>query len=432
MAPFASSIIPLLALLLGSTTAFVTPTGRGAWWSLPSVQQYSRSSHASTAVARQATRRSTAPPSSSSSTPSGLLSTAMSAGGEVEVAQEKAARLRETAAAFRAQAAELEDKRTQERQAGAERSFNSFDSNKDGTVDVAELKAGLEGPLRRSFVKQLTARMGRKPDREEIDARIAALPGGSLFPDHLARKLIDTYDQNGDGLLQRAEFAPTEELRARLENMFREQQETERLARVEERQRQMENKLKQAGAEAGAGAVVSAGDVNDGAATAADKALSALPYLLPLIDGISYAGHLFGAFPEQTTWAQPLAVVLLALRSVPFATLVGFFSLSALSSNPQVNKLVRFNMQQAINLDIALIVPGVLGLLASASLGQDAYKLVPLAEAGSDVVFVALLAAVAYSVLTSSTGSFPNKLPLLGRMNRENPDRDGREEEEEL
>ncbi|CAN0246876.1 unnamed protein product, partial [Laminaria digitata] len=228
MAPFTSSIIPLLALL-GSTTAFVTPTGRGASWSLPSVQQ----SSTSTAVARQAIRRS-----------SPCLSVmAMATGSEVEVAQEKAARLRETAAVFRAQAAELEDKRTQERQADAERSFNSFDSNKDGSVDVVELKAGLEGPLRRSFVKQLTARMGRKPDKEEIDARIAALPGGSLFPDDLARKLIDTYDQNGDGLLQRSEFAPTEELRTRLENMSRDQQETERQARVEERQRQMEDKL---------------------------------------------------------------------------------------------------------------------------------------------------------------------------------------------
>nr|AUO68237.1 Tic20-like protein [Saccharina japonica] len=413
MAPFTSSIIPLLALLLGSTTAFVTPTGRGASWSLPSVQQ----SSTSTAVARQAIRRSS--PCLS------MMATGTSS--EVEVAQEKAARLRETAAVFRAQAAELEDKRTQERQAGAERSFNSFDSNQDGAVDVVELKAGLEGPLRRSFVKQLTARMGRKPDREEIDARIAALPGGSLFPDDLARKLIDTYDQNGDGLLQRSEFAPTEELRTRLENMFRDQQETARQARVEERQRQMEDKLA-AEVGTGAGAVVPAGGVNDGPATAADKALSALPYLLPLVDGISFAGHLFGAFPEQTAWAQPLAAVLLALRSLPFATLVGFFSLSALSGNPQVNKLVRFNMQQAINLDIALIVPGVLGALASVSLGQDAYKLVPLAEAGSDVVFVAMLAAVAYSVVTSSTGSFPNKLPLLGRLNRENPDR---EEEEQ-
>lgn len=55
-----------------------------------------------------------------------------------------------------------------ERRAGADRSFNTFDSNKDGAVDIAELKAGLEGPLRRSYVKQLTARMGRKPDKDEV------------------------------------------------------------------------------------------------------------------------------------------------------------------------------------------------------------------------------------------------------------------------
>lgn len=76
--------------------------------------------------------------------------------------------MRETAATFRAEAADLEAKREQERRAGANRSFNTFDSNNDGAVDIAELKAGLQGPLRRSFTKQLTARMGRKPDREEV------------------------------------------------------------------------------------------------------------------------------------------------------------------------------------------------------------------------------------------------------------------------
>ena len=84
------------------------------------------------------------------------------------MAEEKAARLRETAASFRAQAAELEAKREQERRHSADRSFNTFDSNNNGTVDVAELKAGLEVPLQRSFTKQLTARMGRKPSREEV------------------------------------------------------------------------------------------------------------------------------------------------------------------------------------------------------------------------------------------------------------------------
>ena len=62
-----------------------------------------------------------------------------------------------------------------ERRAGADRSFNTCDSNKDGGVDIAELKAGLAGPLRRSFVKQLTARMGRKPDKDEVSCRWSAL-----------------------------------------------------------------------------------------------------------------------------------------------------------------------------------------------------------------------------------------------------------------
>ncbi|CAN0395246.1 unnamed protein product, partial [Ectocarpus fasciculatus] len=112
-----------------------------------------------------------------------------------EVAEQKAAKLRETAAAFRAEAAELEEKQAQERRENAQRSFNTFDSNKDGSVDIAELKAGLESPLRRSFTKTLQARMGRKPSKEEVDNRIAGLPGGTLFPDELALKLIQTYDQ---------------------------------------------------------------------------------------------------------------------------------------------------------------------------------------------------------------------------------------------
>ncbi|CAN0003795.1 unnamed protein product [Ectocarpus sp. 12 AP-2014] len=406
MAPITATIVPLLTLCVGSTTAFVTPTGRGASWSLANPQHTVRSSTSAVTTRHNARRQSSATPATSSLR---MVS---------EVAEQKAAKLRETAAAFRAEAAELEEKQARETRENAQRSFNTFDSNKDGSVDVAELKAGLEGPLRRSFTKTLQARMGRKPSKEEVDDRIAGLPGGTLFPDDLALKLIQTYDQNGDGLLQQSEFAPTEELRTRLENLFSQQREEERVARMEERQRQMDDKMRP---DAGA-VVVSPGDVNDGPATTADKALSALPYVLPLADGVVFAAHLFGAFPEQTAWAQPLAAVLLALRSVPFATLIGFFSLSIGSSNPQINKLVRFNMQQAINLDIALILLGVMGAITVAVLGSDAFKLAPLANAGSDMVFVALLAAVAYSVGTSATGSFPNKLPLLGRLNRENPD----------
>lgn len=264
-----------------------------------------------------------------------------------ETMESKVARLRETAATFRAQAAELETKREEERRAHANRSFNTFDSNKDGTVDLQELQAGLARPLRRSFTKQLTARMGRKPSRDEVDTHIAELPGGSLFPDDLARKLIAAYDRNCDGVLQPSEFAPTEELRTHLEKMFREQREQEREARVAERERQMTERL---AAQGDSGAVISTDGVNDGPATAADKVLATLPYLLPLADGLAYAGHLFAAYPEQMALLQPLAVILLAFRSLPFATLIGFFGLSSLSNNPQINKLVRFNMKQVSNM----------------------------------------------------------------------------------
>lgn len=337
-----------------------------------------------------------------------------------DTAEEKARRLRDAAAQFRAQAAELENKKEKERREYADRAFNVFDSNKDGAVGVAELRAGLEGPLRKTFVKQVAARMGRNPTAEEVEARIAELPGGSLFPDDLARRLIDMYDRDGDGLLQRSEFAPTEELRARLESMMREQREEQLEERKVERQREMDEKRSQ---DTGKKAVVKEGDLNDGSATAADKALSALPYILPLSDGMVYAQHLFQAFPAQTAWAQPIAGLLLAFQDIPLGTLVAFFGMSILASKPSVNKLLRFNMLQAINLDIALILPVLLEPLASTSLTHDAYKLAPFSNAASDVLFLLLLAAVVYSIGSSATGTLPNKLPLFGSLNRENPDR---------
>lgn len=414
MALVTLNVVPLLALVLGSTTAFVAPAGRGASWSLPNRQQQSQTScaraAASTIIGCTNTRRTSTPP---------VTAVSMSSSDVNDTTEDdKVSRLRATAAAFRAQAEELQDKLEQERRAGAARSFDTFDSNKDGAVGIGELRAGLEGPLKKTFTTQLTARMGRKPTPEEVDAKIAELPGGSLFPDDLARKLIAMYDQNGDGVLQQSEFAPAEELRTRLESIFRDQREEELEARKAERQREMEEKRRAEGKEA-----VGLGDSNDAAATRAERALCALPYILPVSDGVLYARHLFETFPHQLAWAEPIAAALTAYSHFPFAPLMTFFTMALLASNPQVNKLLRFNMLQAINFDIALIVPGFIGPLAAFSLGGNA-KLLPLTNVGSDVLFITLLAAVAYCIGASAMGTFPNKLPLFDRLNRENPDRD--------
>ncbi|CAN0349558.1 unnamed protein product [Ascophyllum nodosum] len=383
-----------LARLLGPATAFVAPP-----LSLPL-----------TPLTRQAQSCST------SSRPSRMRAVMSMVDSDTDAdtsAEQKATRLRETAAAFRAQVAVLEDQKAQQRRTNADRSFKSF--AKDGVVGTTELQAGLEGSLRKTFIQQLAVRMGRKPSPEEIDEKISELPGGCLFPDDLARRLLEVYDTDGDGLLRQSEFAPEEELRTRLESMFRERREEQLEVRKKERERELEAKR---GAEARL-----LGDKNDAAATVTERVLCALPYFLPLSDGIVYARHLYETFPQQLGWTEPIAVAMIFYRNLPFATLAAFFGMSLLSRSPQVNKLLRFNLIQAINFDIALIVPSLVGPLARWSLGNDAYKLVPITDALSDVLFVALLVAIVYSVATSAVGTFPNELPLFGPINRENPDK---------
>lgn len=139
----------------------------------------------------------------------------------------------------------------------------------------------------------------------QVDAKISELPGGTLFPDDLAKRLINIYDQDGDGMLQQSEFAPTEELRARLESIFRERREEELEVRKAERKREMEIKLGGRGKTASSR---SGSDQEAASATGVEKALSALPYILPLSDGVMYAQHLYLKFPQQMAWSEPLAV----------------------------------------------------------------------------------------------------------------------------
>lgn len=85
----------------------------------------------------------------------------------------------------------------------------------------------------------------------------------------------------------------------------------------------------------------------------------------------------------------------------------------------QVNKLVRYNCRQAVNLDIAMFLPSVLSLILQFSLGDDFKKLAPLASAGSDIIFVTVVACVLYSIGSSALGVQPENLPLISKFNRE-------------
>jgi len=281
-------------------------------------------------------------------------------------------RLLSMAAKLRAEAAALEAEKAQQRADATARAFQQFDTNRDGSVSVKELQGGLERAL-----------------RKELD-------------ESRVQKLMDQLDRSGDGLLQVDEFVDLETLRNRFDAIIREEQAAAKEA------------LKQAKLEAEAAALLQARRelLNDKDPSTTDKIVSVLPYLLPLLDGLQFGRFLLEG--QDNPAVAILAILFGLYRSIPFSGFVAFLALSTFSGNLRINRLIRFNMQQAIYLDIALFLPGLIaslqGLITS---GLDVKIPEVVSQLGSDAVFLTLLAAIGYSVISSTLGITPDKIPFI-------------------
>jgi hypothetical protein len=185
------------------------------------------------------------------------------------------------------------------------------------------------------------------------------------------------------------------------------------LARDEKNQALVAKKTAETEAQAALLAEARLNMLNDQEPGTRDKIVSVLPYLFPLMDSLQ-----FGRFLIVENADNPLVVILALLytlyKSVPFSGFIAFLALNVLSSNPGINRLVRFNMQQAIFVDIALFFPGLIGALYSLiTANTGATMPAGFAELGSDVIFGTLLITIAYCSISSLLGQTPNKLPLI-------------------
>ena len=95
-----------------------------------------------------------------------------------------------------------------------------------------------------------------------------------------------------------------------------------------------------------------------------------------------------------------------AFQSLPFAGLIFFFGLSFFTRNQGLSRFVRFNIQQAILLDIVLIIPSFFG---------DFGKIFPLElqAMGTNFVFYLWVLVVGYSWANIALGRTPNGVPIL-------------------
>jgi hypothetical protein len=220
-------------------------------------------------------------------------------------------------------------------------------------------------------------------------------------------ELMKIFDKSGDGALQLDEFVTVDRFRNQLEALAREEKRLAAEAEQERKRQEQEVLLAEAKLEF----------LNEKEPTMSDKVVSVLPYLFPLMDGLQYGRFLLGS---DDAGANPFVVILAVLyslyRSIPFSGFVAFFALNILSGNPSINRLVRYNMQQAIYLDIALFFPSLLtglgGLIA-----QGAGFSVPSAvgELFSDVMFGTLLLTLAYCAVSSFIGKEPDSIPLISQ-----------------
>lgn len=228
------------------------------------------------------------------------------------------------------------------------------------------------------------------------------------------KELMDVFDSSGDGSLQLDEFVTIDRFRNQLESLAREEKRLSIEAEQEAKMKEQEALLAEAKLEF----------LNEKEPTTSDKVVSVLPYLFPLMDGLMYGRFLLGM---DDSGANPFVVILAVLyslyRSIPFGGFIAFFALNTLGGNPSLNRLVRFNMQQAIYLDIALFFPSLIiglgGLVAGAAGGGS----LPAGfnEIFSDVIFGTLILTLAYCSVSSLLGIEPDKIPLIsssvqGRM----------------
>ncbi|MEB3326846.1 MAG: Tic20 family protein [Synechococcus sp.] len=129
------------------------------------------------------------------------------------------------------------------------------------------------------------------------------------------------------------------------------------------------------------------------------RLLAALAYLLPWSDAFPFGSNLFGLFPALQWLGLPILSIALLEQAVPFGGLVLFLVLFlAVVRNSRVPYLIRFNVLQAILVDIVVVL---------ISLAFQVLRLNSLDFVGktlSNTVFLGILVLVSFAMVQNLRG----------------------------
>lgn len=139
-----------------------------------------------------------------------------------------------------------------------------------------------------------------------------------------------------------------------------------------------------------------------GSTTISDRIFACLPYLLPLVEVITFGFFLLDQFPPLAVIFAPILILWSYYRRVRYAGMIIFFALWLLVvRNEKISHFIRFNTMQAILLDIIIFLFSIL---------TDVVGLVPgggfAIQTLSTTIFLGIVAAVAFSAVQSILGRY--------------------------
>lgn len=137
-----------------------------------------------------------------------------------------------------------------------------------------------------------------------------------------------------------------------------------------------------------------------------DRVISILPYVIPLMDSLTFGKYVFAKVPIVGQLLLPPLIPLYSLyRGIPFLAFGVFLALYILVvRNTNISRYIRFNTFQALTLDIALIIPQ---LFRGVNLNVPA----AIVETLSTAVFYGVVLAVVYVIVRNVQGLVPDEIP---------------------
>lgn len=145
-----------------------------------------------------------------------------------------------------------------------------------------------------------------------------------------------------------------------------------------------------------------------------DRIKSCIPYMLPLIDGDTFGKYIYDRIPPLGALDYViLRPFVAAQQAMPVLGILLFLTFALGPQLTNQSREVRFNAQQAILIDVALIFPSIIGESIAEA---DANLPRSITEPGSNFIWYCYVSLVIYCIISNLRGKIPDQIPFISAV----------------